>query len=250
MTVIAHTTDLSGDDTAAFVHASALATASSARLITVHGNAPDSTAAQLPDAGELARRWGRTIEHERRCHECCDDVSDTVLDALRDLKPQLVVVGTHGGRGLAALIRGSVGETIARNLDVPTLVVPNRVRGFADAATGAIDLRRILIPAGDVAEAERGIAAARAFLELTGVTSELEIVHAGAEQIALARLGVLVTRVPGNLEDAILSVAREHDACLIVMPTRGHDGMGDVLLGSHTERVMRAAQCPVLSVPM
>jgi nucleotide-binding universal stress UspA family protein len=34
------------------------------------------------------------------------------------------------------------------------------------------------------------------------------------------------------------------------MPTRGHDGLGDALLGSHTEHVIREARCPVLSVPI
>jgi hypothetical protein len=43
-------------------------------------------------------------------------------------------------------------------------------------------------------------------------------------------------------------VARTRDARLIAMVTRGHDQVGDVLLGSHTERVIREAGCPVLSV--
>jgi len=94
-TTIAHTTDLSGDDSAAFHHAAALAAASGARLITVHGNPGEVTAAQLPDAAPLAARWGRVIAHQRICHECCDEVADTVIDAIHQLRPQLVVAGTH-----------------------------------------------------------------------------------------------------------------------------------------------------------
>jgi nucleotide-binding universal stress UspA family protein len=59
-----------------------------------------------------------------------------------------------------------------------------------------------------------------------------------------------VTREQGPLEEAIVDVARAHKACLVVMPTRGHDGLGDALLGSHTERVIREVGCPVLSVPI
>ena len=248
--LIAHATDLTGDDTSAFVHASALAATSASRLVTVHGNAPENAAATLPDAAELATRWGRAIDYERRCHECCDDVADTVIDALRELRPELVVLGTHGRHGLAALVRGSVSEIITRNLAVPALVVPNLGRGFVDPATGAIDLRRIVIPAGTAADALRGLNAARRLLALGGRTDAvLELVHVGAPDPALEQLGVMVTRVEGRLEDAILDVARTRDACLIVMPTSGHDGFGDVLLGSHTERVIRDAACPVLSVP-
>lgn len=66
---------------------------------------------------------------------------------------------------------------------------------------------------------------------------------------AIAQLGLPITRVSGELHSAILRVANERRACLIVMPTQGHDSIGDVLLGSHTEHAIRDAECPVLSVP-
>lgn len=251
MTLIAHTTDLSGDDAAAFLHASALAAAAPARLVTVHGNAPAGDAAKLPDASVLAARWGRPIAHERRCHECCDDVTDTVLDALRALHPDLVVLGTHARHGLSAWLHASVGEAIARNLDVPALVVPNASRGFVDAQTGGFLLRRVLIPCGTADDASRGLAAARRFLALAQVdetTARLELVHVGEDDAALASSGSPVLRVRGAIEEAIVAMARDHDACLIVMPTHGHDGVGDVLRGSHTERVIRDAPCPVLAI--
>ncbi len=249
--VIAHTTDLSGADGAAFVHAAALAAASGTRLVTVHGNAPADTAERLPDAAVLGSRWGRPIAHERRCHECCDDVTDTLLDALRRVMPSLVVTGTHARRGLSAMVHGSVSESLARNLDVPTLVVPNRGPGFVDETSGAIDLRRVLIPAGDVGTAARGVAAARALLALAGVRhAELLVLVVGDHQLALPLdADVRVIHARGTLESAIVASAREHEACVIVMPTLGHDGLGDVLFGSHTEHVIRTAGCPVLTVP-
>jgi nucleotide-binding universal stress UspA family protein len=133
--LIAHATDLTGDDPSAFVHASALAAASSARLITVHGNAPAVGASALPDAAELATRWGRAISHERRCHECCDDVADTVLDALRELRPELVVLGTHGRHGLAALVRAASAR--ASRATSRSRRHSEWRRGFVNAATGA-----------------------------------------------------------------------------------------------------------------
>jgi nucleotide-binding universal stress UspA family protein len=248
--LIAHATDLTGDDAAAFIHASALAAASAARLVTVHGNAARDSVSQLPDAAELAKRWARPIDHVRMCHECCDDVEDTVIDAMHKLKPGLVVLGTHARHGLRAILHASVGAAIARNLGVPALIVPNQSRGFVDAATGAIDLHRILIPAADAIQARRGVAAARSLLALVGVTdTELEIVHVGDDDPAIAELGVPITRASSDVETAISRVARERRVCLIVMPTRGHDSVGDVLLGSHTEHVIRDADCPVLSVP-
>jgi nucleotide-binding universal stress UspA family protein len=250
--VIAHATELS-DDTAAFVHATALAAASAAHLVTVHGNPGAVRPEQLPDAGALARTWGRVVSHERRCHACCDDVTDTVVDAIRTLRPELVVLGTQARHGLARLFRDSVGEGIARNVEVPALMVPNRSRGFVDPVTGAIDLRRIVIPAGTAGEAARGIEAARGLLALVGLeprSVHLEIIHVGREDPAIAELGEVVTRVEGSLEPTILATIRALEPCLVVMPTRGHDGLDDVLFGSHAEHIVRDAECPVLVVPM
>jgi nucleotide-binding universal stress UspA family protein len=233
--IIAHTTDLSGDDTLAFIHAAALAAGSGARLVTVHGNAPPDKASQIPDAAVLATLWGRAIEHERICHECCDDVADTVLDAIRQLSPAIVIAGTHARHGLAALLHGSVSEALARNLDMPTLVVPNQARGFVDRETGAIDLRRVLVPASDEATAEVGRRAARSLATLAGVAApEVVVLHVAQ----------------GSVEDAVVEAARDQRACAIVMPTRGHDGLRDTLIGSHTERVIHDAGCPVLVVPL
>lgn len=229
---IVHTTDLTGDDIAAFHHAAALAAVSHAPLITIHGNAGTADPSRLPDAAPLAALWGRTIAQQRICHECCDDVTDTLLDAIRRTDPRLIVAGTHARHGLAALVAESVAEAVARNVAVPTLVVPNHVRGFVDPATGAIDLGRVLVPAGTDADAERGLRAARTLAELAGVSATIDVLH--------------VTH--GRITDAIVSEARARRACAIVMVTHGHDGLTDALIGSHTERVIREVGCPVLAV--
>jgi nucleotide-binding universal stress UspA family protein len=244
--LIVHASDLTGDDAGAFVHAAALAR-DGARVITVHAGSAGDPA--LPGASELAARWGRPIDHELRRIAVDDDLADDVIEAIRQLRPEIVVVGTHARHGLATWVRGSVSEAIARNLQVPVLVVPNRSRGFVDPRDGTIDLRRILIPAGRAEAARRGAEAARSLARLAGCAGELELVHAGAVDPELERLGFPIVRIDGVLEDGIITAARRRDARLIVMATRGHDGIADLLHGSHTERVIREADCPVLSVP-
>jgi nucleotide-binding universal stress UspA family protein len=52
--------------------------------------------------------------------------------------------------------------------------------------------------------------------------------------------------------DVVETIAREADlwnADLIVFTTEGHRDFLDALRGSTTERVLRAAHCPVLAVP-
>jgi universal stress protein A len=52
----------------------------------------------------------------------------------------------------------------------------------------------------------------------------------------------------GEPASAILQMADEVHADLIVMGTTGHSGLGRLLLGSVAEAVMHRARCPVLTV--
>jgi nucleotide-binding universal stress UspA family protein len=255
---ITQLTDRTGDDTAAFVHAAALAAATGARLVTVHGNAGPEVARELPDPGELAARWGCAIVHERVCHDCCDDVAETLVDAVHRLAPDLVVAGTHARRGVPALVHGSVAEAVARNVRMPTLFVPNTGRGFVDPATGAFSLARILVPAAAAAMRDRGVTSAAALIAWSRVTSpcEIVVVHVGPELPPIGgralpvNVRVVEHAVRGAVDRAIVEAADRLDVCAIVMPTRGHDGLVDSLLGSHTEHVIRTAARPVLSIPV
>ena len=46
----------------------------------------------------------------------------------------------------------------------------------------------------------------------------------------------------------IISYAREHDICLIVMGTHGRGALAHMLLGSTTEKVVRKAPCAVMTI--
>jgi nucleotide-binding universal stress UspA family protein len=54
----------------------------------------------------------------------------------------------------------------------------------------------------------------------------------------------------GDPATAILQVARDSKADLIVMGTHGRTGLGRVLMGSVAEAVVRKAPCPVLTVKL
>jgi len=50
-------------------------------------------------------------------------VAHTILAQARKLKPDLIVLGTHGRRGLARVVVGSDAETVLREANVPVLLV-------------------------------------------------------------------------------------------------------------------------------
>jgi nucleotide-binding universal stress UspA family protein len=258
MTTIALTADLDVDldEARPLRAAAALAVASGARLVTVHATVGSEGGFVSPAIGALMARWGRSIEHIPMIHSCCDDVTDTVLDALQRVSPQLVVAGTHGRSGWLQLFSASVAEGIARNTRVPTLVVPSGGQDLV-GARGEIDLRRLLVPAGDVTAARTGLRAAAWLAELGGAKDvEVVLLHVDdgtpPPEITDPPGGLRLSQrsVRGPLERTILETAREMDTRAVVMATRGRDGVVDTFAGSHTERVIRRALCPILSVPI
>jgi len=87
---------------------------------------------------------------------------------------------------------------------------------------------------------------------------EPTVVRRDPDEEALARLRDLmpaafrgtwkVEIAAGQPADAIVRVAQERDADLIVMGTHGRTGLHHVFLGSVAEKVVRLAPCPVLTV--
>jgi nucleotide-binding universal stress UspA family protein len=51
------------------------------------------------------------------------DAATEILDVIEELSPRLVVMGTHGRRGLSRLVLGSVAEKVIRKSTVPVMTI-------------------------------------------------------------------------------------------------------------------------------
>jgi len=71
----------------------------------------------------------------------CGDVAEVIPAMIRENEVDMVVVGTHGRRGVSKLIMGSGAEKIYRSATCPVLTVGPKVRESAEWK-----LRRILCP--------------------------------------------------------------------------------------------------------
>ncbi len=69
-----------------------------------------------------------------------------------------------------------------------------------------------------------------------------------ARPIRDAKIGVRVRAVVGEVAHEILRVADEQSASAIVIGTHGRTGLSHLLLGSVAEKVVRAANVPVVTV--
>jgi nucleotide-binding universal stress UspA family protein len=78
----------------------------------------------LENAQNIAREAG--MEHEAKLLEIQTfghRISDLILEEAKDWPADLIVVGTHGRRGLHAVLLGSVSDGILRRASVPVLLV-------------------------------------------------------------------------------------------------------------------------------
>jgi len=78
--------------------------------------------AVLAEAEQAARAAG--VNAETRCIETAGEgAGDAIVAEARAWKADLIVIGTHGRRGLRRLVLGSDAETVVRTAPVPVLLV-------------------------------------------------------------------------------------------------------------------------------
>lgn len=65
------------------------------------------------------------------------DIADRILEEARAANCDLVVMGTHGRRGVRRLVLGSVAERFARMSCCPVLLIPGTVDSATDAPAAA-----------------------------------------------------------------------------------------------------------------
>lgn len=190
---------------------------------------------------------------------------EAILSYAADNDIDLVVMGTHGRRGLSRVLLGSVTERVIRLSNDPVLAVPphaigreregyDRILVPTDGSPGATAAVERAIPVAErlgasvrvlyVIEGERGLPPIGDPLR----DEAIEVVEAVADR-ASARDVSLTTHVqPGTPHEVINSFVSAYGIDLIAMGTHGRSGIRRYLLGSVTERVLRTSDAPVLTV--
>ncbi|NNF58391.1 MAG: universal stress protein, partial [Rhodothermaceae bacterium] len=94
--------------------------------------------------------------------------SEVILDYVNAQGVDLVVMGTHGRRGLRHFLLGSVAEEVLRRAQVPVLVVPEH-------ADGRVPIKRVLAPTDFSDAARHAVATALALAER--YDAQLDLLH-------------------------------------------------------------------------
>ncbi|MBV8547055.1 MAG: universal stress protein [Acidobacteria bacterium] len=190
------------------------------------------------------------------------DPVSTIVDTEQDLPADLVIMATHGLRGWRRLILGSVTERVIRVGDSPVLSV-NRNESRPRTSD---PIRKILCPINfsDVARASVEYASQLA----AALDGELVVVYVveedGRAQTPPRNHDVRGWILPavqnrcsyreivlrGGAAERVLDCAEDIGADLIVIGAQHKKFRDETVIGTTTERLVRFAHVPVLSVPL
>jgi nucleotide-binding universal stress UspA family protein len=283
--------DFSAGSEAALLRAADLAERLHARLHLVHAAATmrvERGDALFDDTvHSVERRTREFVEEALGSAEAFDVIGPEVVvrrgeaaaDALVRYAQQvgagLVVVGTHGLRGVRRFLMGSVAEEVVRRSPCPVLTVPHAAArtapgpsspvlvpvDFADVNRKAVSAAQLIAsqfeaPVELVHVVERSGPYPDFYGNIPGLLTFYDTVPGSDDEVEshLRRFGEDVGGVSGyhvlrgRPDRVIAELAEETNAGLIVMATHGLTGLDHALIGSVTERTLRRAPCPVLAL--
>jgi nucleotide-binding universal stress UspA family protein len=208
------------------------------------------------------------------------DVARSLEQAVRAEHVDLVVITTHGRTGMERAWLGSVTDSLLRDLEVPVLVIrptdPDKMAirdpdaGYGNivvALDGSERAERAIEPALALANPDARVVLMRMAAAPSAVTSpfiphaarlthdELEERKAEVDDYLHGLLGrytgqgrdiSAATVVDYHPAHAILNFADEYNVDLIAMSTHGRGPVKRFVLGSTTDKVVRAASVPLL----
>jgi len=273
------TTDFSSASNASLPHAVAIARRYESKVYLAHVVVPSPYPMVSPEAApymeELRRGTAKRLvtlgESDQLAgvpHEAIlghGEVAEELNKMVKEHDIDLLVLTTHGRRGLRRFLLGSVAEEVWRTAPCPVLTVgPHAIEHAAREVT----LRQILYPTD--LSAESFAAAPFALSFALEYASRLTILHVVPTAIrASARLLARAFRdelrevfpsetVPwcepeciiesGDPAETILRIAKERQADLIVLGVRSPEALAKQHVSNVAYPVVAAADCPVLTV--
>jgi nucleotide-binding universal stress UspA family protein len=135
---ILHPTDLSGEAESAFHVASSLARDYGAELVLLTVYPPPLTGAEAVDRTRpdgaikedlLTQLRGLKVDPTVRVEYRAEEgrPADEILVVAREVRADLIVMGTHGRSGIRRVVMGSVAETVNRRASCPVVTVRSSV---------------------------------------------------------------------------------------------------------------------------
>lgn len=205
-----------------------------------------------------------------------------ILEFAEEIQAGLIVMGTHGRRGVSRALLGSVATEVVQHARCAVLTVRAKQVDLEEgepALEPALPPKRILVPVDFSAASRHALEIAKSIAG--AFRSELVLLHVVEDRFHPAFYGPGMMSIydvdpeietkskhhletlfaetpgpdvpfsaeacPGNPTREIVAWARRAACDLIVISTHGLTGLEHFFLGSVAERVVRSAHCPVFT---
>lgn len=199
----------------------------------------------------------------------------------RNENADLIVMGTHGRKGIEHLLMGSNAEKVVRKAHCSVLTI----KRLEERKKPPFPASKILVPTDFSLTSERAMSMAlklaqkyQAHILLLHIFADLKVQEAiqwteylptpqteleleeGIRRRAEEEMNAFIAKFPvGDVKvttrissdvphKGIVETALKENADLIVMGTHGRSGLNYLLMGSTAEKVVRTSPCPVLTV--
>lgn len=118
--------DFSEESIESYLKASKMFNAMDSRLYLVHVNLPNdrfkSSVEIEKNVVNFFTKAERSLEKMEDVHYVCDySVEDGILNSANKVGADLIVIATHGRKGLSHFFQGSVGEDVANHANLPVM---------------------------------------------------------------------------------------------------------------------------------
>ena len=259
-------------------------------VITIFEDQPSVVSNEIAETKEMVRKLEDIAEKQLNKivdSHSADDIKITtevkrslsaapaILEYASENKIDLIVMGTHGRRGLGHLLLGSAAEEVIRLAPCPVFTI----RELKEPKP-VMQVNNILVPIDFSNYSEKALAYASEIAQ--SYNAQLQLLHIIEETMhpafSVTGKSSIFDLVPGIKDDSkkrtekmlnkfvsdkvkskvfiqggraandIIKFAKENSTDLIVIATHGLTGLEHMLLGSVTEKVVRMAHCPVFTV--
>jgi nucleotide-binding universal stress UspA family protein len=227
----------------------------------------DKAQKQLQDFAKSHTRTG--VQPECFVHE--GGVTDSILSFAAAQKVDLIVMGTHGLKGIDRATLGSATEKVLRKARCPVLVSrqPGHTVVAPDGAQGPIQLRKVIFCTDFSGPARRALDYALSVA--AEFDAEITLLHVLEDVQSLANIKETIMTATKHLDklippaggkaakirtmvrigrayEQIIQLALEIQADLLIMAVRGRNALDLAVFGSTTYRAIQLGSCSVLAV--
>ena len=259
-------------------------------VITIFQDQPSVVSNEIAETKEMVKKLEDVAEKQLNKilnSHSSDDVKITteikrgisaapaILEYASDNNIDLIVMGTHGRRGLGHLLLGSAAEEVVRLAPYPVFTI----RELKEPKS-VMQVNNILVPVDFSNHSQKALSYASEIAQ--SYNAQLQVLHIIEETMypafSVTGKSSIFDLVPGIKDDSrkriekmikefvsdkvkskvfvqggraandIIKFAKENSTDLIVIATHGLTGLEHMLLGSVTEKVVRMAHCPVFTV--